>query len=259
MPRWWGATVLAVVTASCGVVRSTPRVDAPLPVSDEQDEATIRPTDLTHPRTLVWVRRFCAPAHGGPQTALGMKRGRAVLPTLESILDEQGLPRMLVAVPAVESRFHANARGRHGEVGMWQLRVATARRFGSYVGPGRDDRRHLERGTRTAARYLAYLHARYGDWPLALAAYNAGEGRVDRALRRTGQSDFWALAADGALPRHTREYVPRVLAAARVLAAPDREACGPTRAVRADPTYRSDRDRHERGPHAPHDRVAAGG
>jgi len=84
----------------------------------------------------------------------------------------------------------------------------------------RDDRLEPELATRAAARYLALLHAHYGDWPLALAAYNAGEGRVDRARDRAPGASFWQLAEDRRLPRASRDYVARFLALVRVVDGP---------------------------------------
>ena len=123
---------------------------------------------------------------------------------------------LLALLPAIESSFYATARGRRGERGLWQLRRATARRFGLVVNAHRDDRLQPERATRAAARYLHILYERYGDWPLALAAYNAGERRVDRALARDPEASFWSLAERGWLPRISREYVPRFFAVVRV-------------------------------------------
>src|SRR5207249_10438681 len=95
-------------------------------------------------------------------------------------------------------------------------RPAPSRRFGLVVNAHRDDRLQPERATRAAARYLRLLHERYGDWPLALAAYNAGEHRVDRALARDPEASFWRLAERGYLPRISRDYVPRFFAVVRV-------------------------------------------
>jgi membrane-bound lytic murein transglycosylase D len=93
--------------------------------------------------------------------------------------------------------------------------------LGLRVSAGHDDRLDLERSTRAAARYLAALRARYGTWPLAIAAYNAGEGRVDRALARHPRAAFWELAERRALPNHSRTYVPKVLAMSELVATPD--------------------------------------
>jgi membrane-bound lytic murein transglycosylase D len=221
---------LLATAASCGV-HEPPQVAAPqqpLVVVEER----LPQGDLTHPRTVPWMRRFCAKMARGPVTALGLGASRPIRTQLEAILVEHGLPRQLSAVPAVESRYRQDARGRHGELGLWQLKPATARRFGLEVNARRDERAHVDPSTRAAARYLAYLHARYADWPLALAAYNAGEGRVDRALAHRPGATFWDLAEKKALPPVSREYVPKILAAARVTSEPS--CC--RRAVAADST-----------------------
>ncbi|MBI2956796.1 MAG: lytic transglycosylase domain-containing protein [Acidobacteria bacterium] len=124
----------------------------------------------------------------------------------------EGVPAELVAVGWVESRFNAAAVSPKGARGIWQLMPATARQYGLVVTPQRDERTDLERSTRAAARYLADLYARFGDWPLALAAYNAGPERVEAALGRGRSRDFSALRPW--LPVETRLYVPAVLAAA---------------------------------------------
>jgi membrane-bound lytic murein transglycosylase D len=100
-----------------------------------------------------------------------------------------------------------------GARGIWQFMPATAVRYGLMVQPGTDHRTHLERSTRAAARYLRDLYTQFGDWKLALAAYNAGEDRIQRIIDRTGIRDFDAMARRGYLPAETRRYVPAVLAA----------------------------------------------
>ncbi len=215
MGRWW-QVVLVVALTGCGLFHE-PEVVPSEPIADEQG---LPESALSHPRTMLWTRRLCAKMATHPATELGIVPSRPILPRMEAILVEQGLPRELVAVPAVESRYQAYARGDHGELGFWQLRPATARRFGLEVNARHDERVHLDGSTRAAARYLAFLYARYGDWPLALAAYNAGEGTVDRALARRPGATFWELAEGGALPAISREYVPKILAVVRVTSSP---------------------------------------
>jgi hypothetical protein len=136
------------------------------------------------------------------------------LPTVESILRERGLPAALLGVAAVESGFNPQALSPKGALGLWQLMPATARRYGLVVDAGRDERLDPVKSTYAATRYLKDLYAQFGDWPLALAAYNAGEDRVQRALERSGARDFWSLSRRSALPDETRRYVPAVLAEA---------------------------------------------
>src|SRR5262249_59260658 len=107
--------------------------------------------------------------------------------------------------------FRAGARSPSGSRGLWQLQPATARRFGLVVSRRRDERLDPERSTRAATDYLRLLYDRYGDWPLALAAYNAGEGRVDRALARLPGASFWDLVEERHLPRASHDYVSRFL------------------------------------------------
>ena len=144
------------------------------------------------------------------------ERQAEYLPRLQPLVAGGGLPPSLALLPAIESGFRPRARGRAGEGGLWQLRPATARRFGLVVTRKQDERFIPERATRAAVRYLRFLYARYGDWSLALAAYNAGEGRIDRALARRPRASFWGLANAGLIPRSNREYVPRFLALVRL-------------------------------------------
>ena len=204
-----------VAMAGCGAFR-----EPPVMVAEPVAEDGLPERDLSHPKTLAWTRRYCTKMETRSPTALGLAPERPIVPRVEAILEEHGVPRELSAVPAVESGYKQHARGRHGELGMWQLRPATARRFGIAVNKQRDERSHVDQSTRAAARYLAFLYARYGNWPLSLAAYNAGEGRVDRALAGRPGATFWELAERGALPPISREYVPKILAVVNVVAGP---------------------------------------
>ncbi|HEV8383969.1 MAG TPA: lytic transglycosylase domain-containing protein, partial [Candidatus Acidoferrales bacterium] len=127
------------------------------------------------------------------------------------IFEEEGVPLELLVVAEVESGFNPLALSPKGARGPWQLMPATAQRFGLRVNGQTDERVHPERSTRAAARYLRELYAQFGDWELALAAYNAGEQRVASAIERGGTRDFWQLAQQQLLPEETRRYVPAVL------------------------------------------------
>ncbi len=132
--------------------------------------------------------------------------------TLARILAEEQVPIELLAVALVESGFNPLALSPKGARGIWQLMPATAQRYGLTVEPMNDHRTSPEHSTRAAARYLRDLYRRFGDWKLALAAYNWGEDKVQRLINRTGVRDFDELARRGLLPLETRKYVPAALA-----------------------------------------------
>ena len=134
--------------------------------------------------------------------------------TVEPILKNRGVPAELAAVILVESGGRADARSPKGARGLWQLMPDTARRYGLHVGDIRDDRIDVIEATDAAARYLHDLYAQFGDWKLVLAAYNFGEANLNSAIVRAHSQDFDQLTNLGVLPLETRNYVPRVLAAA---------------------------------------------
>lgn len=133
--------------------------------------------------------------------------------TIRRIFAEHGLPVELTWLGLVESGFDAKARSPKGAGGIWQLMPDTARAFDLEVSSTRDERFDVEKSTRAAARYLRFLYSKLGDWSLALAAYNAGESRVQAAIAQSGTRNVWGLIEQGLLPKETQAYVPAVLAA----------------------------------------------
>lgn len=144
------------------------------------------------------------------------------LPTIHGIFSEGRLPESFYYLALVESAFDPNAKSRAGAVGLWQFMPATARHYGLTVRRGIDERRDPRKATRAAREYILDLILEFGDGHsmlLAMAAYNAGEGRVRNRLRRLRDyrdRSFWALAERKLLPAETRRYVPTVIAAAVV-------------------------------------------
>lgn len=117
----------------------------------------------------------------------------------------------MAAVVLVESGGKSTALSPKGARGLWQFMPDTARRYGLVVTASLDERLDPYKSTRAAARYLRDLYGQFGNWPLALAAYNAGEDTVQRAVERTSTRDFISIARMGILPLETRSYVPAVL------------------------------------------------
>lgn len=147
------------------------------------------------------------------QIRSAIDRVNELRPTLEPILREEGLPAELSAVVLVESGGVTTALSRKGARGTWQLMPDTARRYGLAVDAGRDDRMDVVKSTHAAGRYLRDLYAMFGDWSLALAAYNAGEITVTTAMKLAESRDFRSISDSGLLPLETRNYVPAVRAA----------------------------------------------
>jgi membrane-bound lytic murein transglycosylase D len=139
-----------------------------------------------------------------------MTRTGEVFPRIRPILREEGLPEELVFLAMIESGLKYKAYSRSHASGIWQFISGTGRIYGLFVSRQYDERRHVEKATRAACRYLRKLHDEFGDWYLALAAYNCGELRIEREIRRYKTRDYWRLAR---LPKQTRNYVPTYLAA----------------------------------------------
>jgi membrane-bound lytic murein transglycosylase D len=143
-------------------------------------------------------------------------------PMVERIFTEFNLPVDLVFLSLVESGFSTNAVSRAKAVGPWQFIKSTAKAYDLRVDNWIDERRDPVKSTIAAARYLRDLYQLFGSWPLAMAAYNAGERKVGRALVRARADDFWDLTDTKLLKRETKEYVPRFLAAALIAKDPTR-------------------------------------
>ncbi len=154
--------------------------------------------------------------------AEALARGGRYLPFIREVFAREGIPQDLAYVALVESAFKTSAYSRARARGVWQFIPATGKRFGLQQDWWVDERSDPKKATEAAARYLKALYEQFGDWNLALAAYNAGEGRVARGLKKYGVRDFWSLAQTRGLFRETKNYVPLIHAAIVVAKAPER-------------------------------------
>ncbi len=169
----------------------------------------------TNNKVMGWVDYY---ANRNPEGfEKGLERSGRYLLMLRRIFAEAGIPQDLVYLAHVESAYKTTAYSRARAKGIFQFIAATGRRYGLRIDYWVDERSDPEKSARASAAYLKDLHEEFGDWYLALAGYNAGEGRVRRAVRRTGSHDFWEISKTSRhLRRETRNYVPAILAATMI-------------------------------------------
>ncbi len=168
------------------------------------------PLELSEP-VLSYVH-FFSTDRGRNILLAGFKRSGRYRPLIERIFAEEGVPQELIYLAQAESGFLPRAVSRKSAVGIWQFIAGTGSTYDLVRTSAFDERLDPEKATKAAAKFLKSLYARYGDWYLAMAAYNCGAGAVDRAVERTGYADYWELLKRHALPRETSNYVPIIVA-----------------------------------------------
>jgi membrane-bound lytic murein transglycosylase D len=177
--------------------------------------------NLDHERIDFWVARFDTVQDMREKFQGFLDRGGEYAPMILERLEARGMPLDLLYLAMIESGFEPAATSHAAAVGVWQFIPATGRRFGLAIDRAVDERRDPVRATEAALDYLEFLHRRFGSWYLAAAAYNTGEGRVSRIMR----AEFGRVKAESEedyyriwhrLPRETRDYVPLMIAAARI-------------------------------------------
>jgi membrane-bound lytic murein transglycosylase D len=142
----------------------------------------------------------------------GLTRSGRYRKMIERTFKQEGVPQDLIYLAQAESGFHPYAVSRAGARGIWQFMASRARAYDLHRDMWTDERQDPEKSTRAAARHLKDLYNQFGDWYLAMAAYNSGPGTVQSAVKRTGYADFWELYRRNVLPKETRNYVPIIVA-----------------------------------------------
>lgn len=182
-----------------------------------------------------WVNYYSATPAGRSTMRIGIERSNAYLEMARAEFRSAGVPEDLVWLACVESVWNPQAHSPAAAGGIWQFIPATATDYGLTVRSGNDERADPLKQTRVAAAYLHDLYTIFGDWALAMAAYNSGEPRVMGAIVKNGNADFWELCEKGLLPKETRDYVPKILATIKLAGHADEygfvsqgETAGPT-------------------------------
>jgi len=149
-----------------------------------------------------------------------LERSHAYLPQMQRVLRDRGMPQDLAYVAMIESGFSPQATSTAEAVGYWQFIAPTARRYGLKTTWWLDERRDFTKSTSAASRYLADLFHQFGSWYLTAAAYNMGEGRMQKLVKRYHTHNFWILSKRADFPDETRQYIPKLLAAMLIAKAP---------------------------------------
>lgn len=152
---------------------------------------------------------------------IALERSTRYLPMMKEIFREKNLPEDLVYIAMIESGFNPYAVSWARAVGAWQFMPATGKLYGLKIDWWIDERKDPVKSTNAAAEHLKDLHNHFGSWPLALASYNAGAGKVQRAVRRTHSEDFWDLKASRYIRRETKNYIPKYMAATIIAKNPE--------------------------------------
>jgi len=181
--------------------------------------------NLDHDRVDFWQERFVLNEDMNKKMRGFLERSGRYVPMLLEKLDERGMPRDLVYLAMIESGFQPEAYSHAAASGLWQFIAETGKRYGLEIDRAVDERNDPVKATDAALDYLQELHERFGSWYLAAAAYNTGENRVGRIMREefgreraTSEGDYYRIWSR--LPRETRDYVPLMIAAARIAKEP---------------------------------------
>jgi membrane-bound lytic murein transglycosylase D len=216
-----GSRPLRSVYSEPPVISSTPQggFAAPqLSTLNSQFSTLLTPEAINRPLTQQYIRRYTSP--GGILWLNSIIKNSGIyLPYIREEIERLGLPTELIYLPFIESGYIATARSKSGAMGLWQFMMNSIP-AGMKVNDMIDERRDFRKSTTAALLKLAENYRVLGDWPLALAAYNAGLGGVSRTVRNTKTNDYWLLCEKKGLKNETIQYVPRFLAVAYILSRP---------------------------------------
>ena len=171
--------------------------------------------DIDNQQVERWLQYY-SQGNGRENMKVYLARSRRYMSLMSGIMTDCQLPTGLVYMAMAESGFSAWAKSPKGAGGYWQFIPATAQRYGLTIDAQVDERRDFVLSTEAACRYLVDLYDMFGDWSLAMAGYNCGENRVARAISQHKSRNFWYLSNKAALPRETRNYVPKIIAMRRI-------------------------------------------
>lgn len=187
-----------------------PQVASHMEAIKGQAESTYR-TVPVHPGQVDYFIRYFSTVKK-EFTQRGLDRALKYIPMIHDVFRAEGIPPDLAYMALIESGFRDAPTSGAGARGLWQFMPATARGYGLRVDDSVDDRLDPDKATKAAAAYLKTLFGIFGDWPLAVAAYNVGENKVKRLLKQTGTRTYWELTQKRALPEETERYVPSIIA-----------------------------------------------
>lgn len=219
IPLWAAISIISLVLPPEGFAHTTPAVAeayvAPIPKYSTQDLKD-RLQNLSSVLDLRYttevgkrIKEYTVSYRAAGERILG--KVDLYFPLFEAEIAKRGLPQALKYVAVVESHLDPRARSKSGAAGLWQFMPPTARRQGLDITQYVDERQDPRKSTEAALEYLSEMYEKFGDWTLAVAAYNCGPGGVRKAMKRSGKSDYWSIR--NYLPKETQKYVPRIVAA----------------------------------------------
>ncbi|GHV07344.1 lytic transglycosylase [Spirochaetia bacterium] len=205
--------------ASRNMLPSPSVADLSLSLRSFTENSLLSPEALEQALTQQYIKQYSSPGGIAWLNAV-IRRGSPYIPFIRREIEERGLPAELLYLPVIESGYLSTAVSKSGAMGLWQFMKNSIGGYDIKISDWADERRDFWKATQGALRKLEDNYKTLGDWPLALAAYNAGLGGVSRTIKQTGLNDFWALSEKKALKAETIHYVPKLLAVAHIMSRP---------------------------------------